>query len=94
MDFAPYAASKAAVLSLTWSSAIRLAQHQIRVNALCPAAVDTEFWQRIEDIKQEQGAEPGARALREPRLFRSDASLILARLPRRLCTCVPMMRRS
>jgi len=60
VDFAPYAASKAAVLSLTWSSAVRLAPHQIRVNALCPAAVDTEFWQRIENIKQEQGAEPGA----------------------------------
>ncbi len=60
MDFAPYAASKAAVLSLTWSSAVRLAPHQIRVNALCPAAVDTEFWQRIENIKQEQGAEPGS----------------------------------
>jgi NAD(P)-dependent dehydrogenase (short-subunit alcohol dehydrogenase family) len=60
MDFAPYAASKAAVLSLTWSSAVRLAPHQIRVNALCPAAVDTEFWQRIENIKQEQGSEPGA----------------------------------
>ena len=59
-DFAPYAASKAAVLSLTWSSAVRLAPDQIRVNALCPAAVDTEFWQRIENIKQEQGAEPGA----------------------------------
>ena len=59
-DFAPYAASKAAVLSLTWSSAVRLAPEQIRVNALCPAAVDTEFWQRIENIKQEQGAEPGA----------------------------------
>ncbi len=60
MDFAPYAASKAAVLSLTWSSALRLAPHQIRVNALCPAAVDTEFWQRLENIKQEQGSEPGA----------------------------------
>ena len=59
-DFAPYAASKAAVLSLTWSSAVRLAPQKIRVNALCPAAVDTEFWDRIEDIKQEQGAEPGA----------------------------------
>jgi NAD(P)-dependent dehydrogenase (short-subunit alcohol dehydrogenase family) len=59
-DFAPYAASKAAVLSLTWSSAVRLAPDQIRVNALCPAAVDTDFWQRIENIKQEEGAEPGA----------------------------------
>ena len=59
-DFAPYAASKAAVLSLTWSSAVKLAPDQVRVNALCPAAVDTEFWQRLEDIKQDQGAVPGA----------------------------------
>ncbi|MET0702160.1 MAG: SDR family oxidoreductase [Mycobacterium sp.] len=60
IEFAPYAASKAAVLSLTWSSAISLAPQRIRVNALCPAAVDTEFWNRIEDIKQGQGAEAGA----------------------------------
>ncbi|WP_461173301.1 glucose 1-dehydrogenase [Arthrobacter sp. Z1-9] len=60
LEFAPYAASKAAVLSLTWSSAVSLARHQIRVNALCPAAVDTEFWDRIEEIKQGQGAVAGA----------------------------------
>jgi NAD(P)-dependent dehydrogenase (short-subunit alcohol dehydrogenase family) len=65
VDFAPYAARKAAVLSLTRSSAVQRASHQIRVNALCPAAVDTEFWDRIEGIKQKQGAEPGAtRAVR------------------------------
>jgi galactitol 2-dehydrogenase len=60
VDFALYAARKAAVPSLTRSSELQLASHQIRVNALCSPAVDTGFWDRIEGIQQEQGAEPGA----------------------------------
>lgn len=45
--FAPYAASKAAVIALTQSAAVALAP-QITVNAICPGAVDTPMWQQID----------------------------------------------
>jgi 3-oxoacyl-[acyl-carrier protein] reductase len=38
---APYAASKAAVISITKTLALELAPHRIRVVAICPVAVDT-----------------------------------------------------
>jgi 3-oxoacyl-[acyl-carrier protein] reductase len=38
---APYAASKAAVISLTKTLALELAPHKIRVVAICPVATDT-----------------------------------------------------
>lgn len=41
---AHYSASKAAVLSLTRVAAMELAPHKIRVNAVCPGAVDTELF--------------------------------------------------
>jgi NAD(P)-dependent dehydrogenase (short-subunit alcohol dehydrogenase family) len=40
---APYAAAKAAVISLTGTMAIELARHGIRVNALAPGYVETEL---------------------------------------------------
>jgi NAD(P)-dependent dehydrogenase (short-subunit alcohol dehydrogenase family) len=41
---AHYSASKAAVLSLTRVSAMELARYKIRVNAVCPGAVDTDLF--------------------------------------------------
>lgn len=41
-----YSATKSAVISLTQSTAIELAQHHIRVNAVCPGAVYTELLHR------------------------------------------------
>jgi NAD(P)-dependent dehydrogenase (short-subunit alcohol dehydrogenase family) len=41
IEVAPYAATKAAVLSITRSLAYTLAPRQIRVNAICPGIVDT-----------------------------------------------------
>ena len=41
VEVAPYAASKAAVLSLTRTLALTLAPRRIRVNAICPGIVDT-----------------------------------------------------
>lgn len=41
--FADYSAAKAALLSLTRTLAVELAPHQIRVNALCPGAVNTDM---------------------------------------------------
>jgi len=41
-----YSATKAGVVSLTQSSAVQLAEHRIRVNAVCPGAVYTELLHR------------------------------------------------
>lgn len=43
----PYAASKAAVINITRSSALRLAARGIRVNAVAPGLIDTEFNYRL-----------------------------------------------
>ena len=45
-DAADYAASKAGILSLVSSSALALAQHGVRVNAICPGVVDTAMTRR------------------------------------------------
>ena len=45
--FAPYAASKAAVLSLTQSGAVGLAP-DVAVNCVCPGIVDTAMWAQID----------------------------------------------
>jgi len=41
-----YSAAKAAVISLTRTTAVELAPHRIRVNAVCPGAVYTELLHR------------------------------------------------
>jgi meso-butanediol dehydrogenase/(S,S)-butanediol dehydrogenase/diacetyl reductase len=57
----PYAASKTAVLSLTQQAARALAPRGIRVNAVCPGIVDTEFNWRLDDLigVRQQGLAPG-----------------------------------
>ncbi len=45
--FTPYAASKAAVWSMTQSAAIAVAPH-VTVNCVCPGAVDTAMWEQID----------------------------------------------
>lgn len=55
-----YAASKAAVISITRSAALALAPHGITVNAVCPGAVRTAMWERIDlDRGRYEGAAPG-----------------------------------
>lgn len=39
-----YAASKAGILNLTWTLCLELARYHVRVNALCPGAIDTGAW--------------------------------------------------
>jgi NAD(P)-dependent dehydrogenase (short-subunit alcohol dehydrogenase family) len=46
----PYAASKAAVISLSQQAARVLARQQIRVNAICPGIVNTEFNWRLDEL--------------------------------------------
>jgi NAD(P)-dependent dehydrogenase (short-subunit alcohol dehydrogenase family) len=46
----PYAASKAAVISLTHQAARALAGQGVRVNAICPGIVNTEFNWRLDEL--------------------------------------------
>ncbi|WP_066273421.1 SDR family NAD(P)-dependent oxidoreductase [Hydrogenophaga palleronii] len=47
----PYSASKSAVLSLTRVAASESAAYGVRVNAICPGAVDTPMIQRLERLR-------------------------------------------
>jgi meso-butanediol dehydrogenase/(S,S)-butanediol dehydrogenase/diacetyl reductase len=47
-NFAPYSASKAAVISLTQAAARSLAPHGITVNAFAPGVVATPLWDRLD----------------------------------------------
>jgi NAD(P)-dependent dehydrogenase (short-subunit alcohol dehydrogenase family) len=49
-NYTAYAATKAAVDSLTRSAAVALARHGIRVNSLSPGMMDTPLQQRTEEI--------------------------------------------
>jgi NAD(P)-dependent dehydrogenase (short-subunit alcohol dehydrogenase family) len=49
-DYAAYAATKAAVDSLTRSAAVALAPHGVRVNSLSPGMMDTPLQERTERI--------------------------------------------
>jgi NAD(P)-dependent dehydrogenase (short-subunit alcohol dehydrogenase family) len=46
LDQSAYCASKAAVIQLTRALALELAQHKVRVNALCPGTVNTAMFQK------------------------------------------------
>jgi meso-butanediol dehydrogenase/(S,S)-butanediol dehydrogenase/diacetyl reductase len=55
-----YAASKAAVISITQSAALALAPYRINVNAVCPGVVPTPMWEQIDqDRARLFGAQPG-----------------------------------
>jgi NAD(P)-dependent dehydrogenase (short-subunit alcohol dehydrogenase family) len=57
---AHYAASKAAIISLTQSVALALAPYRINVNAVCPGIVPTPMWEKIDrDRALLFGAKPG-----------------------------------
>ncbi|WP_293450985.1 SDR family oxidoreductase [Planktotalea sp.] len=47
---AHYCATKAAVISYTQSSALALAPHKIRVNAISPGVIDTPMWKTVDAL--------------------------------------------
>jgi len=48
IEFLPaYAASKAAVISLTQSTALQLAPYHVNVNCICPGIIWTPMWERL-----------------------------------------------
>ncbi len=58
-----YAASKAAIVSITQSAALALAPYRITVNAICPGIVPTPMWKKIDEERGELfGAAPGEAA--------------------------------
>ncbi|MCB1745052.1 MAG: SDR family oxidoreductase [Gammaproteobacteria bacterium] len=64
-DMVAYAASKAAVMSLTRSMALALAPHGITVNALAPGIVSTDMWTKIDAQRGELRALPKGAAIAE-----------------------------
>jgi NAD(P)-dependent dehydrogenase (short-subunit alcohol dehydrogenase family) len=55
-----YAATKAAVISLTQSAALALIKDRIRVNAIAPGVIDTEMWDQVDALYARQfGLPPG-----------------------------------
>ncbi|MGH7419956.1 MAG: SDR family oxidoreductase, partial [Candidatus Rokuibacteriota bacterium] len=57
---AHYAASKAAVISLTQSAALALGPYNVNVNAICPGVVPTPMWEQIDlDRGRLFGLRPG-----------------------------------
>jgi NAD(P)-dependent dehydrogenase (short-subunit alcohol dehydrogenase family) len=73
--YASYAASKAAVISLTKSFALTLAPFGVRVNSVGPGMIDTELWARMDaewaDLRGMQPGEPRAQRIREVPLGRA-----------------------
>jgi NAD(P)-dependent dehydrogenase (short-subunit alcohol dehydrogenase family) len=73
-----YAASKAGVLGLTRSMAIRFAQEGIRVNAICPGFIDTPMLPDLGDIRARFAAAAPMGRLGQPSEIGKTARFLLS----------------
>jgi NAD(P)-dependent dehydrogenase (short-subunit alcohol dehydrogenase family) len=62
---AHYAATKAAVISLTRSAALALAPRGVRANAVCPGVVPTAMWEAIDRDRARLLGLPAGEAMRQ-----------------------------
>lgn len=73
--YAPYCATKAAVISLTKSFALALAPHGVRVNSVGPGIVDTDLWDKqdatLSELQGLKRGEPKARRIEQVPLGRA-----------------------
>ena len=60
-----YAASKAAIISITQSAALAFTQYGINVNAVCPGVVPTPMWEQNDREKSQIFRIPRGRALQD-----------------------------
>jgi NAD(P)-dependent dehydrogenase (short-subunit alcohol dehydrogenase family) len=76
--YASYAASKAAVISLTKSFALTLAPHGVRVNSVGPGIIDTELWAGMDaewaELRGMRPGEPKALRIKEVPLGRAGTA--------------------
>jgi meso-butanediol dehydrogenase/(S,S)-butanediol dehydrogenase/diacetyl reductase len=75
---APYAASKAGLVSITRSAAQNLAAHRITSNCICPGAVDTPMWAQIDretgSLRGWQAGEAWRRRIKDVPLGRAETA--------------------
>ncbi len=73
--YAHYAASKAAIISLTKSFALALAPYKIRVNSVGPGIVDTDLWDQMDtqwaELEGLRKGEPKAQRIEQVPLKRA-----------------------
>lgn len=60
-----YAASKAAIISITQSVALTLSQYGINVNAVSPGVVPTSMWEQLDQEKSRIFGTPPGQAMKE-----------------------------
>jgi NAD(P)-dependent dehydrogenase (short-subunit alcohol dehydrogenase family) len=63
---AAYSTSKGAIITLTRTLALELAEHQIRVNCICPASIDTPMLQASFDRLEDPAAARARNVKRHP----------------------------